>query len=569
VSTCTETGALYNDNDAKACRWMDQLIAGGHIAQGQTDARSIKDITGVDVARYTQVHFFAGIGGWSAALRLAGWPDNRPVWTGSCPCQPFSDAGKRKAEADDRHVWPDFRRLIAERLPPDVFGEQVASRLGREWLARVRVDLEALGYAVGCADLCAAGVGSPHIRQRLYWWATRNTDTDSRGCQIGTEQHGQPAIVAANGHSCWPHADGHGSADGLSNHAGGGQSEQRGAREPRDVRHTDKRGEAGGVGLAASVGPQGQQPAGAAGGATERARATSGLSDATHSDGRGGEQGEQGQQGLGWGGPANRGPWDDYIIVPCADGKARRLISRLGLLADGISHTMASTPAKEREVNATTTTADSEESVQILRTSDDPQSDGRSAGGSIGLPSAEVLQPGVHGRMDGGSDQGARSEEQSPPVNEAPSIRLPEVRIGKEASRSPQGRQPSQQCLIQLGDVVRHLPHAYTLAQMEGDHATAEALLRVYEACPSLGPVQHALQPIPSARGSACRQEIQRAWEAGLFDRFGIVGCSPLVKQFPSRVTALKGLGNAIVPQVAATFIWACMSVGAQRRATA
>src|SRR5690606_40978082 len=59
--------------------------------------------------------------------------------------------------------------------PPIIFGEQVASKDGRLWLTGVRSDLEALGYAVGAADLCAAGVGAPHIRQRLYWLADANS----------------------------------------------------------------------------------------------------------------------------------------------------------------------------------------------------------------------------------------------------------------------------------------------------------------------------------------------------------------------------------------------------------
>jgi hypothetical protein len=275
--------------------------------------------------------------------------------------------------------------------------------------------------------------------------------------------------------------------------------------------------------------------------------------------GRSGDGREQGQAGLGRRGPSDRGPWDDFTIVHCADGKARRLVSRLGLLVDGISHTMASTLANERKVDATTTTSGPDQGVQIVQAPDDPQANRNSAGGSLSVSAPEVLQPGVYGGVDGGADQGSIAEEQPSPVNETPRVRLSDVRIGREPSRASQGRQPSQQRLIELGDVVRHLPHAYTLARMEGDHATAEALLGVYEACPSLGPVQHALQPLPSAWRPADRQEIQRAWEAGLFDRFGIIGCSPLVKHFPSRVTALKGLGNAIVPTLAAEFLMAVM----------
>ena len=163
--------ALYNEIEPFAADWLDNLQSAGHIAPGTVDRRSIADLKGDDLRGYSQVHFFAGIGGWSHALRLAGWPDDVPVWTGSCPCQPFSVAGAGRGEADERHLWPEMRRLISECRPSVVFGEQVASKLGRAWLAGVRSDLEALGYAVGAADLCAAGVGAPHIRQRICWVA--------------------------------------------------------------------------------------------------------------------------------------------------------------------------------------------------------------------------------------------------------------------------------------------------------------------------------------------------------------------------------------------------------------
>lgn len=161
----------YNDNDPKICAWLRQLIAEGYLPMGIVDQHSIADIEPAKLHEYTQCHFFAGIGGWSLALKLAGWPANEPVWTGSCPCQPLSCAGQRKGHADERHLWPAFYRLIAECAPPIVFGEQVASPDGLEWFAGIRADLEAAGYAVGGADLCAAGVGALHRRQRLWWVA--------------------------------------------------------------------------------------------------------------------------------------------------------------------------------------------------------------------------------------------------------------------------------------------------------------------------------------------------------------------------------------------------------------
>ncbi len=172
--------SYYNEIDPFAAAWLRNLIKEKLIPDGDVDERSIADVQPVDLKDYTQCHFFAGIGGWSRALQLAGWPADRPVWTGSCPCQPFSVAGKGKGTADERHLWPAFFRLIAECRPAVVFGEQVASRAGREWLSGVFADLEGVGYAGAGADLCAAGIGAPHIRQRLYWVGMANADSPER-----------------------------------------------------------------------------------------------------------------------------------------------------------------------------------------------------------------------------------------------------------------------------------------------------------------------------------------------------------------------------------------------------
>lgn len=182
----------YNDNDPKCCAWLRELIIDGLIPAGVVDCRSITDIDPESLAGFTQCHFFAGIGGWPLALSIVGWPSDREVWTGSCPCQPFSCAGKGKGVEDERHLWPAFRQLVEKCRPSTIFGEQVASRAGREWLAGVRADLEALGYVVGSADLCAASVGAPHIRQRLWWVADTKSQHDRAG-QSGARRRGEPA----------------------------------------------------------------------------------------------------------------------------------------------------------------------------------------------------------------------------------------------------------------------------------------------------------------------------------------------------------------------------------------
>ncbi len=172
--------AYYNEIDPYACDWLENLIFCGLIADGVVDRRSIVDVRPSDLAGFTQCHFFAGIGIWSHALRRAGWADDRPVWTGSCPCQPFSAAGKGGGFDDERHLWPAWHHLIDQRNPPVVLGEQVASKDGLGWLDLVLADLEVSGYSVGATDLCAAGFGAPHIRQRL-WFVAHSDDARLEG----------------------------------------------------------------------------------------------------------------------------------------------------------------------------------------------------------------------------------------------------------------------------------------------------------------------------------------------------------------------------------------------------
>ena len=201
------TRAYYNEIDPGAAATLRELIAAKMIAPGDVDERSIEDVLPTDLLGYSQCHFFAGIGVWSYALRLAGWPDDRPVWTGSCPCQPFSAAGKGEGFADERHLWPAFHWLIRQCQPVAVFGEQVAGKDGLGWLDLVSADLEALGYACGAVPFPAAGIGAPHIRERLYWVADTEGDRRADGAskRRGSRQVSvKAAKVVRTRHNCSP-----------------------------------------------------------------------------------------------------------------------------------------------------------------------------------------------------------------------------------------------------------------------------------------------------------------------------------------------------------------------------
>jgi len=223
--------AYYNEHDPKAAQWLRNLIDAGHIAPGIVDERSIEDVLPSDLLGYTQCHFFAGIGVWSYALRRAGWPDDRPAWSGSCPCQPFSAAGKGAGFVDERHLWPAFLHLIEQCRPGIVFGEQVASADGLAWLDLVQADLEGSGYTVGAADLCAAGYGAPHIRQRLWFVGVDHAQREGLERHAGHDsaegRQGSDRPVAEAGVSGWladTNSDGRSSWDAGSQTVGHGQA---------------------------------------------------------------------------------------------------------------------------------------------------------------------------------------------------------------------------------------------------------------------------------------------------------------------------------------------------------
>ena len=275
---------------------MDQ----GLIMAGKIDNRSIHDVTPDELRGYTRVGFFSGIAGWDLALQLAGWPEDKPVWHGSCPCQPFSTAGKGLAQADERHLWPVFFNLIKECRPEYVFGEQVASAIGKGWLDGISTDLGEEGYTCGSAVLGAHSVGSPHIRQRLYWVA-HTTQRGSGAFNREPEENVRQEIPPG----------GHGIPRRLA-HSDSGQCKE--LRPSRDI-----------------PGEQPIQPT-SCGSASDR------MAD-PEGEGRLRNWGivERGDDEFQWHQERKRQlcesepqglratHWNNYTIIPCRDGKTRRI----------------------------------------------------------------------------------------------------------------------------------------------------------------------------------------------------------------------------------------------------
>ena len=296
--------AYYNEIDAEAAAALRQLVRAGVVAPGEVDERSIKEVSPDDLKDFTQCHFFAGAGLWSFAARLARWPDERQIWTGSCPCQPFSAAGKQLGTDDPRHLWPDFYRLIRGRRPAVVVGEQVAGAIGYGWFDGVRADLAREEIPCRVVDIPACAIDAPHQRNRLYWVALANTQGDERGAglrQDGTERHG---IVSAN-------RDGGNELLANAESISSGRDFQE--RRPQG-RAADRRLDAASpVGDAEREGLEGQRGHGDDGAGWSQSPGST-----SSADGRNGS----------W--------WSDAEWITCHDGKARRAKPDVPMLVDGM-----------------------------------------------------------------------------------------------------------------------------------------------------------------------------------------------------------------------------------------
>jgi len=349
--------AFYNETDPYCCAWLSNLMDAGLIMPGMICGKSIAEVTPDDISGFVRCHFFAGLAGWDLALQLAGWPADRPVWTGSCPCQPFSAAGKRKGNADARHLWPEMRRLIAAIGPSVVFGEQVSGAPGYGWLDGVFADLEGEGYTCGALDIPAGGIGAPHIRNRLWWVADTSEQRRQQDAGSSFAHEGENGRQSNGYHE----SSGNGSSGGLGHSSGGGQWRAgESGQELRQSSQIGRSGSRGTGGLEYSQHPdrwpldhprgddsrdllsQRQESASGAGSAGEDGW----VADTEHAERRAELQEHPDACGRnGSGRSRNPGPWGDYALIPCRDGKSRRVKSGLQCLAHG-------TPARVAKLRA-------------------------------------------------------------------------------------------------------------------------------------------------------------------------------------------------------------------------
>ncbi|WP_363799824.1 DNA cytosine methyltransferase [Lysobacter firmicutimachus] len=217
--------AYYNENDPYLCDWLRNLIRAELIPPGDVDDRDIRSVSAADVRGYAQCHFFAGIGGFAYAARLAGWPDDVPLWTGGFPCQPFSVAGRQRAQADDRHLWPELHRLIAQARPALFLGENVTGLIPLG-LDGVLADLEGEGYAGRAIVVPACAVNAPHRRDRVWIVGRRlahRADAERRAHGAGGDNTDRPDA----GREEADHRTGSGGANGLANGHGERRREAR------------------------------------------------------------------------------------------------------------------------------------------------------------------------------------------------------------------------------------------------------------------------------------------------------------------------------------------------------
>jgi len=537
----------YNEFDGKTANWLKELIKQGLIPNGDVDTRSITEIKPHELNGYTQCHFFAGIGGWSLALQLANWDSTRHVWTGSTPCQPFSTAGKQLGDKDERHLWPVFFNLIKECRPEYVFGEQVASAIGKGWLDGISTDLGEEGYACGSAVLGAHSVGAPHIRQRLYWVAYN----PSAGLERATGQELQRYGGGLTGCSEANIGLAYSGSEGLEGHRQSGEQSIQEGRNGEE-RHTWTSGssdESCGMAQPSDNGARGEAgKAGGCGGESVDAW-TESLRQAY---GEAGSSGADSRSASSASGMVNA-ECSGLMGSPISNGKSiearwekepndNGLPSQGCAIASGVGN-----PIMSR--------CETCDSISGGDESRPEQSQDSSAWSNVGVADTE------HNRLSGKNGtspiKGSDREDDGLPVGSSGQLCTASGVADTELCGCECQPQQRSSSILPPMDEQResrepacpHSPSPHRPARPD-DHWSNCTIIPCRDGKARRIPAQAIIEPV--------LQHVLDGFSCSLDARRNILSAAqgfPLTETIPARVILLKGAGNAIVPQVAAEFI--------------
>lgn len=158
----------YHNEIDKSC----VSVLSKHFPSSTVDDRSIADVKPSDLASFTQCHFFAGIGGFSAGFERAGVDPNLNIWTGGFPCQDLSIAGKRAGLSGERSgLFFEFIRLIDGARPDWVIIENVPGLLSSNKGKDIQIvidEITKIGYTVDIDIKDSQEFGVAQRRRRVF-----------------------------------------------------------------------------------------------------------------------------------------------------------------------------------------------------------------------------------------------------------------------------------------------------------------------------------------------------------------------------------------------------------------
>ena len=565
--------AYYNEFDPKSAAWLRQLIKNGNITPGVVDERSITEVKPDDLNGFDRVHFFAGIGTWDYCLNGSGWAD-RPIWTASLPCQPFSTAGKGLGKADERHLLPHFLELVRECRPATIIGEQVAAAIGHGWLDDLYAEMEACDYAIGSAVIGAHSIGAPHIRQRLYWVANSASE---RGC--GRESLGEGRYSESGRPS-----------DDIRMANSNNEGSQRRARAERtDQQLVGKNGVVDGMVYSNESGSQQRIETAEAARHRDTAESTGSINGLANTNTTG--KTEQGHRQLleerlsdGFVGSCE----DGVEWIYCRDNKYRPIKPGIFKMAHGLTAGMVCSCntsietikfEKEGEINASEHKTDAGKILPSLLCKDGTEQGERGVRGSESFQKKEVLQSYVHGQCLRGRNESYKFKKRAQTVSEESEGMLRGVFKDNHLTCSSCGRKSFEQQSIEFDDIVLGMSQGSTLTKLFCTKGTEylQALRKTGDEERSLLDTQYSLsevwESIDDEEKNRVRVHFNRgAWviDEGIrplvdgVARGMVHGCDPSEPinanaTQEARAMRLKGYGNAIQAQTAIAFITAFM----------